>query len=358
MPIPSLTRSVPLRASRSAFLLLAAGLAAGCEDPGTGPEVREEVRTLTVDASKGWAVVDLDTEARTVQVADASTSAAWDIAMNATSVMLNGGAAGPGGVVGHCLCQNASATNDQVGAMTPEGQLAAFEAVTAAQVPAADSLWTAEKLTPAISGWWAYDATTHAVSAVPARVWKIRAAEDAPVYAKFHVLRVEGAGRTHAGRVTFEYAVQPAAGAPMGDVRTATVDLSSGGRVHFDFARGEVSTAADWDIAFEGYDIRVNTGVSGSGKAGAVLVNGAFATITTASDLTAGHYRGDTFGGVFAAHRWYRYNIRGNDHQVWPTYDVYLVKRGNEVFKVQLTGYYGATGDSRQITFRYARLQG
>jgi hypothetical protein len=59
---------------------------------------------------------------------------------------------------------------------------------------------------------------------------------------------------------------------------------------------------------------------------------------------------------VFDAHPWYRYNLDGG-HQIWPTYDVFLIRRGDAVYKVQLTSYYGATGDSRQITFRYARLQ-
>ena len=58
---------------------------------------------------------------------------------------------------------------------------------------------------------------------------------------------------------------------------------------------------------------------------------------------------------VFDDSKWYRYNLEGN-HQVWPTYDVYLVKRGSEVYKVQVTGYYGADGTPRQISFRYARL--
>jgi hypothetical protein len=53
---------------------------------------------------------------------------------------------------------------------------------------------------------------------------------------------------------------------------------------------------------------------------------------------------------------WYRYNITGTDNQIWPTYDVYLVRRGSDVYKVQLVGYYDAGGRSRQITVRYAPL--
>ena len=64
----------------------------------------------------------------------------------------------------------------------------------------------------------------------------------------------------------------------------------------------------------------------------------------------------DDFGGVFAEHPWYRYNLEGN-HQIWPTYQVYLIRKGADVYKVQLTGYYERnTGDARHISFRYAKL--
>ena len=46
-----------------------------------------------------------------VSAASPATSTDWDLAFFATSVMLNGGEAGPAGVVGHCLCRNANATD-------------------------------------------------------------------------------------------------------------------------------------------------------------------------------------------------------------------------------------------------------
>ena len=60
---------------------------------------------------------------------------------------------------------------------------------------------------------------------------------------------------------------------------------------------------------------------------------------------------------VFTAKKWYRYNLTGNDHQIWPTYDVYLVRRGAAVYKVQVTSYYSAAGTSRQITIRSAQIR-
>jgi hypothetical protein len=58
---------------------------------------------------------------------------------------------------------------------------------------------------------------------------------------------------------------------------------------------------------------------------------------------------------VFATNRWYRYDLAG-DHRISPTFDVYLVRRGAIVYKIQLINYYGPAGETRRITFRYAKL--
>lgn len=196
------------RVTRSAYLarlvpvaLLVFGVAA-CDGP--MDPVIDEGGTLTVDASSttNWALVDLGTTTTVRAAPDPASSTDWDLGFQTTKVTVNGGTMGTAGMVVHCLCENAGATAAEIMAMTPESELAAFEGVTADQIPGPGAAWAAD-----------------------------------------------------------------------------TFDQS----------------------------------------------------------------------------RWYRYNLDGN-HQVWPTYDVYLVKRGDEVYKVQVTGYYGADGSPRQITFRYARL--
>jgi hypothetical protein len=325
---------------------------AGCDD--LDPvDVEPDPSTLTVDASTEWAFVRLGGTAEQVNVADPATSDAWDIAFNATRVMLNGGAAGPGDVVGYCVCQNSSASDAQVQAMTAAGERPEFEAVTLADVPADDEAWDSDALDPAISGWYAYDMTTHQVSAVPARTWKVRGAGEAPEYAKLHVTQISD-GTQAGARVTIEYAVQGAAGAAPGPVETAVLDGRTD-RVYFDFATGSVSDASDWDVMLDGYTIRINGGVSGSGGAGAVLADESFAGMTDAGDAPAQVYRGDAFGGVFASTPWYRYDLDGN-HTVFPTYDVFLIRSGTSIYRIQITGYYNTAGDARWISFRYAPL--
>ncbi len=94
--------------------------------------------------------------------------------------------------------------------------------------------------------------------------------------------------------------------------------------------------------------------MSGSGAAAAAVATEEFAAIATAStDPRA--YLQDNFGGVFNSHPWYRYNLTG-ENIIHPTFDVYLIKRGDDVYKVQLINYYGSAGEPRHITLRYARL--
>jgi hypothetical protein len=292
-----------------------------------------------VDASTGWAYASLADE-RAVQVADPASSTAWDIAFNATRVMLNGGAAGPGGVEGSCLCQNAGASDDQVIGFTADGELADFEAVTASQIPASDD-FEPEALVPALHGWHSSTGAT----------WLLRL-QDGTSFAKLRVLPLVSATAEHAGQVTLEYAVQPAADQPLGALQTATLDASVATRL--DLNTGSTSPSDGWDLELEGFTIRLNGGVSGSGDAAAAATTDDFAAVTTAStDPRA--YQQDAFAGVFNSHPWYRYNLTG-ENIIHPTFDVYFIRRGADTYKLQVVNYYGPAGEPRRITFRYARL--
>lgn len=335
------------------FVLLAAATAACSDGDPVGP-VPGSPGALTVDATTDWAFVSLGENATELQVSDPTSSAAWHLAFRTTGVMLNGGAAGPGGVEGYCLCQNENATDQQLLDMTPQSEQSLFDIVTPADIPADADAWESDALAPAIDGWWNYDMATHTVTPASDRTWVVRTAEGT-AYAKLRVVEIENATQQHAGSVTLEFAVQPATGEPYGDPQTLTVDLSSG-PAYVDLMEGGVSDAADWDIQFEGYTIRLNGGVSGSGEAVATEAETDFDSVPDAGEIDSRAFATDSFGGVFEAHPWYRYDIEGN-HQVWPNYNVYLIRVGEEVYKVQLTGYYNPTdGEARHITFRYALL--
>lgn len=343
---------------RQSFVALAAVLAACSSSDSTAPVTPPVTAQLTVDATSTYAYVKLGTPAQVVTVADPATSSAWDLGFFATNVIVNGGAVGPGGVTAYCVCQNANVADAALKDLTADSQLAAFEAVGATAIPA-DASFSSDELTPAISGWFS-GAAGAAAAAVPARTWLLRKGTAAVTLGKFRVTGLANASAANAGQVTFEYALQPAAGAEFAAAKSVTVDLRNG-PVYYDLAAGAVTSATgSWDLQFSGWDIRANGGVSGSGSVSALVDNSTpFAQISAAYAGTAppNVFKRDAYAGVFVSQPWYRYNITGTDNQIWPTYNVYLVKRGAEVYKVQLTGYYNATGTARQIGVRYARLR-
>ena len=350
-----MTHRSPRRFFVRRSLIAAVAIIPACSDSTTEPPAPPVTAELTVDASATPAYVKLGDPSTQVSVANPSTSTEWDLAFLATAVTVNGGAAGPGGVTAYCRCNNANATVAELQAMTPANQLAAFEATTTANVPAA-SAFLADALRPAVSGWFSGSGTSAA--AVPTRAWIIRRTVGGVILGKFRVTALAGATATSAGTITVEYALQPSTGAPFGTVTTRTIDMT-GGPVYLDLATGPVPASSSWDLRLSGYEIRVNGGVSGTGGVGAVLDESmAFSQITSqyASTAPAVAYRSDSYGGVFATSPWYRYNITGTDNQIWPNFNVYLVKRGDTVYKVQVISYYGPSGTSRQITLRSSRV--
>lgn len=352
MLMPLLSR----RASGAALVVLAV-VSSACTEDGVGPvPVIPVTRTVTVNAASAFSYLALDTVAQPVTVGDPGASTVWDLGLFATTVTTNGGAAGPAGVRAACLCQNASATNAEVAGMTAAGQLAAFEAVTAADIPA-DSQFVSDALAPAVSGW--YSGTPGpTVTVTPSRAWIVREGSATTVLAKLRVASIQAPTATAPGSVTIEYAVQPAAGDPFGPVQSVQI-ATAGGPVYFDLTTGSVSSAANWDLKFDGWDIRLNSGVSGGGTVRAVLdTSTPFASIDAsyAATAPAQAFSADRYSGAFGVNPWYRYNVTGTDNQIWPVFNVYLVRRGTAVYKVQLIGYYGADGTARQITLRYAKL--
>jgi len=324
--------------------------AVACEDDVTDPGPQgPDYSTLEVDARTAFVYANLASN-QVVTVADPLTSTAWDIAFFGTRVVTNGGAAGPGVVEGHCICQNAAATDPQIIAMTPAGEEADFTAVTAAAIPAAPAEWATDALDPAIEDWWSYNPTTHDVSAVPTAVFAMKLRGTA--YAKMHVTNVVNEAMAHAGDVTLEFAVQPTGADPFGTTTTLTVNLASG-PVYIDLVDGAVGSSSDWDIQLTGYDIITNGGVSGTGGVAALPYTPDFAAITTVSDIPSAAYASgvDAFAGVFAAEPWYKYNLTGSN-LIHPTFNVYLIRKGTQVWKVQIISYYNTAGAARFITFR------
>jgi hypothetical protein len=335
------------RCSLPVLAVIALAMAACSSDELQAPPEPAE-GTLTVDASTGWAYASLADETP-VAVTDPTTSTGWDIGFNATRVMLNGGAAGPAGVRGYCICQNALSTDEQIVAMTAEAELADLEAVAVADIPPAESFET-DALVTAIRGW--FGGTGAAATAETGKAWLLRL-EDGASYAKLRIVSLASPTASNAGQVTLEYALQPAGDQPFGPIQSITLDASS--PTSLDLNTGSTAPAeGTWDLRLEGFTLRLNSGESGAGSAGAAETTEDFDAITTAN-VDSRAYQVDGFGGVFTSHPWYRYNLTG-ENRIHPTFDVFLIQRGDEVYKVQLIDYYSTTGEPRRITFRYAKL--
>lgn len=324
-------------------------LSACATDDVISPIQLQDEGSMTVIATSSWQFVSLADSSLVTPTPSANASTAWDIAFLGTNVTLNGGDAGPGGVTAACLCQNADATNEQVLAMTAESEFAAFDTVTA--VPAGLS-FSSDVLTPAIVGW--FSGAGASAAADTAKTWLVRLS-DSTSFAALRVKAIAAPTATHAGSVTLEYRLQANVDAALGAPQEITVEAGAVGGTRVDLNAGATTTDdASWDLHVQGFTIRVNGGISGSGKGGAATTATAFADLTTAV-TNASAYRIDTYAGVFGTQRYYRYNILG-DHKISPTFDVYFVRRGTDTYKLQVIGYYSTTGTSRHITFRWAKL--
>jgi hypothetical protein len=255
-------------------------------------------------------------------------------------------------VSAYCLCENAGLTQSQIEALTPGSTLAAFEAVTAAQIPASTS-FESDSILPAISGW--YSGTPGgAVTANSANSWVIQYAPG-PLFAKIQVTAITGASATNAGHVTFMYGVQTTVGGAFTATANQMVDVTAG-PVYFDFATQAVGTASAWSIKFSGYNIHVNGGVSGSGGVVAVISTDPFSSINAAyaASIPPQVFSTDAFGSFFAAHPWYHYDPVL--HQIFPRFETYFIRRGTTTYKLQVSGFYSSTAAPFHYTFRAVKL--
>lgn len=137
------------------------------------------------------------------------------------------------------------------------------------------------------------------------------------------------------------------AAADAGDPFAGTAELSvvvpTTGRVYVNLATpavvvpaGDAHASAEWDLAFEGYDVFTNSGPSGAGK------GAAFGPLSTVEFLgskapSVPFLQSDKTGGPLLD--WYAYD--GTAHVLYSRYHVYGVSRGESLWKVQILAYYG-----------------
>ena len=117
---------------------------------------------------------------------------------------------------------------------------------------------------------------------------------------------------------------------------------------------GDPKASLDWDLAFEGFDVFTNGGVSGSGKAAAFGPLDAITFVGQAAPQVP-FLTEDKAGGAFRD--WYLYE--GETHALWSRYHVYGVRDGERLWKVQILSYYGQRDGAAVAALyrlRYAEL--
>lgn len=134
-----------------------------------------------------------------------------------------------------------------------------------------------------------------------------------------------------------------------------SVEVSAEGKVYVDLDGLEVTDGDDWELAFEGYDVFTNSGVSGPGA------GGAFGPLDAPTFLLderpeVPFLLEDRTGGAFLD--WYAYE--GAAHALWSRYHVYGLRDGDDLFKLQVLSYYGEIEGapvSAVYRLRWARVE-
>ncbi len=114
---------------------------------------------------------------------------------------------------------------------------------------------------------------------------------------------------------------------------------------------GAASTA--WDLAFSGYDVFTNSGLSGPGDGGALPLT---LEDYEASDLPATPFLlSDEAGGAFS--QWYAYDP--SQHLIYSRYHIHAIEREGRYWKLQIITFYGEV-DGAPVTglyhLRYAEV--
>lgn len=346
----------PAGAARAALLFLPLTLLAACESDSSGPSTQPRTGELQVNASSSTAYTYIRFEGDRAVVVTNPGATGWDLAVRRYTVKLNGGVGGTKGVVGYNLENHATATPQEVLGFTADNQLPAFEAIGAADVPAAGA-FTSEDLGPDFASWFRFDPTTNGLIANPQAAWKVQR-PSAGGYALLRVARIVATQAT-LDSVEFEWRLQ--ANGSLGAAQTAVVG-TSGGTVGLDLGSGAAVAASGcgYDVSAEvSFVVTVNAGC----QAGSfpLDVTETFAGSTVADDAPEyGPFLARISGPVPSSFTDpkapFLYGLN-NDNRLYPTFNIYLIKVGAVVWKVQLIDYYDATNQSGYPTLRYARIQ-
>lgn len=341
---------------------------AGCEGESTAPPIDTTPGELVIDASSstGFTYFSFSTGG-TVTVTNPATDTNWDLAFRRFEIRTNSGVAGPKGVTAFNLAEASPPTAQQVIGRTAENQLPAFVAVGAAQVPPA-AQFRGDDLGPDFTSWFRA-VSTSLIVANPQAVWKVRLAGGRG----FAVVRVDSINVTGVAStpslnyLRLSYRLQN--GAALGAEQRVGGAVTNQAPTYYSLATGQVvqPNGCNWDLrALNGVELQVNSSPGCGTGTFPVDVSQPFASVTRADDApTYGAFMSRVSGPIPASFDDpkgpFLYNLVPNPNGaplLFPTYNIYLVRVGNAVYKLQVLDYYSRPeGRSGFPRIRYARIQ-
>lgn len=359
------------------FIVFLAGILSACGGGSSsgGTDNNDEtnsnnIETQQVDASSRIDYVYYrfqDNGLTEVSLMDPSIDTEWDIAFRRTSILLNGGAFGPGAIGGSLAVMqdqfynndgsanssvflNATAANEGQTAFEKTFDLNALLFATDSNSGAVNSDWYIYSGPPA-----------HTLTVNPDRYWVIRSSAG-DSYAKFRVTELTTVGRALSS-ITIGIDVQAVgAGAFSGTEMSQTIDLSASESVCYDFDNSMTSDCSDssWDLRFDtDFEIWLNSDVYGNGQAaiafGAVFEETDSTFVNLVDGTTVTHWVRDETAGTFDDDSWYAYNLQGQ-HQLWPNYRVYIIQDGDQHYKLQILSYYSEQNVGAHLSVKVEAL--
>ncbi|GHF96400.1 HmuY family protein [Thalassotalea marina] len=308
-------------------------------------------KTVYFDLDNGE-VVELTTE-------QAKENKEWDIAFQRTKVFLNQHADNT--VLMHFTANNADffdqdgkAIADKFTTANAETELEDYEVVTNDSIPSDESEFSGDTSNEILTGFYSYNSSTHQVSAASDNYY-IVSSNDA--YTKFSVTNLAGNSARLMSDIELTYTRQTAADTEFVNEQTINLDLdmlcANAEQVYVSFEAAMEVTADD------AYDLSIPCGEGGAkfdinlhADAKAFQdFNNEHTNINPQAVRYYGFQSNEYSTAAFDQHKWYAYNLEGG-HKLWSQYGVYIIKNANGHFKLQITSYYDADGNSGNYTFR------
>ncbi|MGV3709943.1 MAG: HmuY family protein [Gemmatimonas sp.] len=357
----SSTRSRGARVAALAATMIGALTLSACESEGdpTGPNDDggdAPVNTIVTASNLNAVSNDTFVAFSLAKNAIVPKSGDWDILLRRYEIRVNSTAtagASTKNVTAYAMSNNATASDAQLLAFTVQNTLPAFDAIRAADIPAASAFQT-DRL---VENEYGYLTIAGVPVVNPASVWKVRTANGG--FALTHATAITLPGQTLTS-VTFETRVQ--GGQTLGAAQTLVVPLANA-PVAISLVTNSVVTAngCNWDFLLNPTTFAITTNAAcntGTYPAGS---SPTFANIVTASDAPQylsflSQLYGPIANSTTDVAAPYRYNLLGNN-RLHPTFNTYLIKVGTRVYKLQSINYYNESGTSGYVTLRSARLQ-